>query len=182
MLLDRDPSVRVTVIERNPEVLEAAQKHFPIVAGEFRLSIVHDRPVSALATHTGPYVAVILDSAGLVPHDPLPLHDVRGLHVLRARLADDGVVFLGGIDRNKAMGVPLDSFLAEAERVFPSTAVLVTDGSIRTPPGSKAAESELALILSTDPYAHFPSTSGGLRLETIHRAQRPRAAELGRVE
>ena len=182
-LLEARGEVGVEVVERNPVVLDAARTHFAAPENGPRLIVRVEDPRSAVEGCPGRYVAIVVDSSALAPQDPLAFADASELDALRRCMTAEGLLLVGGIERDAAHGVPLDRLLSEAKRVFPTAALFVAERSKRAPVVSHAPSAELMLALSPDPDAVFPSLAGGLELEAVSRRQdpAPQPADVGEL-
>jgi hypothetical protein len=173
-LLELTENVEIETVERNAAVLDAAREHFAAPAEGPRFRVRTEDPRLALMDGcAGAYLAVVVDSSAVGPQDPIALSTGRELVALRRCLAGGGVVVVGGVDRSHGRGVPLERLLAEANEVFPFTAVFGSEPDRRAPAVSNVPPSELLLVMATDPDAEFPSGVAGLALETVSRGKRP---------
>jgi hypothetical protein len=180
-LLAASPEWRVEAVERNPQVLEAAERHFAPLESPGGLDVVLCEPLAGLAARAGPYDAIVVDGVAVAPHDPVPLLDGGVLLELRERLAGDGLLILGGVDGRTAPGPPVEALLSDALPVFPAAALYAPRPAQRAParPGSSAEAPDLLMVFSTDREAAFPPSLGPLTLDSVERAELPQPADLG---
>jgi hypothetical protein len=166
-VLAGQPEVRIDVIERNGIVLDASRSHFYAPPEGDRLRVIRADPVTGLAQCAGPYHAIVVEAAAVAPHDPVPFTDGASLEALRDRLSPEGMLLIGGFERERAAGLPLDRLLAEARKVFRTVAVLVPDAAAPVPTGTRASASEMLLVFSRDANATFPESVAELRTESL---------------
>jgi MFS family permease len=180
LLLERVDELELEAVERNPAVVDAARAYFAAPEDGSRLRVRSGDPRVALMDGcTGAHQAIVLDSSAVAPEDPLPVTSAGELLALRRCLVEGGVLLLGGIDRSRARGAPLERLLSEAREAFPSAAVFRSEPDRRAPVVSNALVNEMMVLLSTDPDARFPSTVAGLALEMVREPPQPPAANAG---
>lgn len=166
----------VDVLERNRTVVEMAAKHFAAPLEDSGLRVLPDETLFPVGLPGGPYDAIVVDAAALALRDPVPLPGPGALGDLGARLGEGGCLLVGGLERQAAVGLPLDGFLAQAASSFPAVAVYGRAPGRRKPTGLCAASDELLLVLSPDAAADFPQAADGMVLESLHRAEHGAAA------
>jgi hypothetical protein len=175
-VLGRHQEVAVDVTERNPAIVAVGAEHLAMTNEHPRLRIVTRDPTASLEPLTGPYQVTLVDGTGLPFGDPVPLPGPSWLEELRDRTAEGGIVMLGGIERGRAAGLPLEQLLADGRTLFPSVALYTArsePGPVTRPaPGSEknARPGELLLVFSPDPAADFPADLERLSLESVQRS------------
>lgn len=113
------PGARLVLVERNPEVTRAARRHLS-EEGDPEMDRIHDDPLERLGGIAGPFDAVFLDGAGVMPGDPVPLVSVETLRALRTRLAAGGALVVAPLPADEGGGFrPVEALLARAREVFP---------------------------------------------------------------
>jgi hypothetical protein len=170
-VLAGQPEVRIDVIERNEVVLDASRSHFYAPAEGDRLQLIRKDPVYGLAQRAGPYQAIVVEAAAVAPQDPVPFAGGATLEALRDRLSQKGMLLIGGVDREHALGLPLERLLAEARKLFTTIAVLAPDPTVPVPIGTRASASEMLLVFSVDPSATLPERVAELQIESVTRAE-----------